>query len=105
MPADLGATPRAASEKNRRRPRLTLDADPPAGRALCRSTVWSPRWWCRPTQDEVAQLVAACAGRRARMVPWAGARLSGWARPVRPEVAVNSTDLERIVELDAANLA
>lgn len=57
------------------------------------------------TQDEVAEVVSACAKAGASMVPWGGGTAMGVGnRPARAEVVVRLDRLDRIVEFDADNL-
>ena len=65
-----------------------------------------PALIARPgTQDEVAQVVSACAAAGAAMVPWGGGTGMGMGNPPeRVEVVVRLDRLDRIVEFDADNL-
>jgi len=57
------------------------------------------------TQEEVAGVVAACAGAGAAMLPWGGGTAMGLGNaPARAQVVVQLDRLDRIVEWDPANL-
>ena len=57
------------------------------------------------TQDEVAQVVAACAAAGAALVPWGGGTAMGLGNPpARVDVVVRLDRLDRVVEWDPANL-
>ena len=57
------------------------------------------------TQDEVSQVVAACAKAGAAMIPWGGGTAMGMGNaPVRAQVVLRLDRLDRLVEWDPANL-
>jgi len=57
------------------------------------------------TQEQVAQVVRACAGAGAAMVPWGGGTAMGLGNaPARLDVVVAMDRLDRVVEWDPANL-
>ncbi len=57
------------------------------------------------TQDEVANVLGACADAEAAVIPWGGGTAMGLGNPPRrADVAVALDRLDRIVEFDAANL-
>jgi len=57
------------------------------------------------TQDEVAEVVTACAEAGAAMVPWGGGTAMGMGnRPERVDVLIHLDRLDRVVEFDADNL-
>lgn len=57
------------------------------------------------TQDDVANVLAACADADAAVIPWGGGAAMGLGNPPRrADVAVALDRLDRIVEFDAANL-
>jgi glycolate oxidase FAD binding subunit len=57
------------------------------------------------TQDEVSQVVAACAKAGAALIPWGGGTAMGLGNaPVRAQVVIHLDRLDRLVEWDPANL-
>ena len=57
------------------------------------------------TQEEVSSVLAVCAEASAAVVPWGGGAAMGLGNPPRrADVVVSLGRLDRIVELDAANL-
>ncbi len=65
-----------------------------------------PELVVRPgTQDEVSQVVAACARAGAAMIPWGGGTAMGLGNaPARAQVVLCLDRLDRLVEWDPANL-
>jgi len=65
-----------------------------------------PELIVRPgTQEEVSQVVAACAKAGAAMIPWGGGTAMGLGNaPARAQVVLHLERLDRLVEWDAANL-
>ena len=66
----------------------------------------TPALSARPgTQEEVSQVVAACALAGAALVPWGGGTAMGIGNPAeRVDVVLRLDRLDRIVEFDPANL-
>jgi glycolate oxidase FAD binding subunit len=66
----------------------------------------TPELVVRPgTQEEVAQVVAACSAAGAAMLPWGGGTAMGLGNaPARAEVVIQLDRLDRVVEWDPANL-
>ena len=65
-----------------------------------------PELVVRPgTQDEVSQVVAACARIGAAMIPWGGGTAMGLGNaPTRAQVVIQMDRVNRVVEWDPANL-
>ena len=65
-----------------------------------------PELVARPgTQEEVSQVVAACAKAGAAMIPWGGGTAMGLGNaPQRAQVVIHLDRLDRLVEWDPANL-
>jgi len=65
-----------------------------------------PELVVRPgTQDEVSQVVAACARIGAAMIPWGGGTAMGLGNaPTRTQVVIQLDRVNRVVEWDPANL-
>jgi glycolate oxidase FAD binding subunit len=65
-----------------------------------------PELIVRPgTQEEVSQMVAACAKAGAAMIPWGGGTAMGLGNaPTRAQVVIQLERLDRVVEWDPANL-
>jgi glycolate oxidase FAD binding subunit len=77
-----------------------------AGTAAFAVDGMAPELVVRPgTQDEVSQVVAACAKVGAAMIPWGGGTAMGLGNaPSRAQVVLHLDRLDRLVEWDPANL-